>query len=121
MIAKKEVQMGNSTAGFILGLIGGILGIIWGIVIAVLAKAIGVLSSVMPVANLFRGSGLAMSIIGIWYIISGALVILFSTWMKNPEKCTTGGILTLIFSIIGSGGLLGLIGGIFGIVQGKKK
>ena len=110
------MKMGKSTAGFVLGLIGGILGILAGIGIAIGG---GALAALNPLAG-YLGATASLAF-GIWYISSGILVIIFSLWMKNPKKCRMGGILTLIFSVVGSGGLLGLIGGILGIVAGGKK
>lgn len=110
------MQMANSTVGFILGLIGGILGIIGGIVVLTIGGAATFLA-MLPIGKLF---GALYTVLGIWYTISGALVIWFSTWMRDPKRCRNGGIWTLILSVIGSGGILGIIGGIFGIVQGGK-
>lgn len=110
--------MGTSKAGFILGLIGGILGILSGLIVAVFSKHASLLANLSPAFGVARSIGM---IVAIWSIISGALVIWFSTWMKKEEKCFTGGLLTLIFSIIGSGTILGIVGGILGIVEGKKK
>jgi len=107
--------MGKSIPGFILGLIGGIIGVISGLMIFSLRSF--ALLATLPIGKLF---GTAYIALGIWYLVTGALVIWFSTWMKNEEKCKSGGIWTLILSVIGSGGILGLIGGIFGIVQGSK-
>lgn len=107
--------MGESKPGFILGLIGGIIGILVGILMMTLGGAFFAFLEEMTalVGGLYMG-------LGIWYLITGALVIWFSTWMKDPKKCRLGGIWTLVFSVIGSGGILGLVGGILGIVQGGK-
>ena len=58
--------------------------------------------------------------LGIYLVITAILVILGGFWMKNEEKCFKGGLIALIFSIIGGGGLLGLIAGILGMIAGKK-
>tara|TARA_Y100000310_G_scaffold342813_1_gene447582 strand:- start:990 stop:1427 length:438 start_codon:yes stop_codon:yes gene_type:complete len=104
--------MGTTKAGFVLALIGGVIGVLAGLALAVMAFF------VVPVGEPsidWTNFG-----VGIYFIISGILVILGGAWMKNPEKCTKGGVVALIFSIIGSGGIFGLIGGIIGIVKGKK-
>lgn len=107
--------MSKSMPGFILGIIGGILGIILGITML----AGGAMTAFIPTVGAIMGSlGIGL---GIWYIVSGALVVWFSTWMRDSKKCKNGGIWTLVLSVIGSGGILGLAGGIFGIVQGSKK
>ena len=108
--------MGASKTGFILGLIGGIFGILAGILFVAGGLWMARLAP-FKVPGIFSGTYTG---IGIWWIISAVLVIVFSSWMKVPEKCKIGGILTLIFSVIGGGTILGMIGGIFGIVEGSK-
>lgn len=58
-------------------------------------------------------------------VIFGILVILGAFWMKKQGKETTGGILTLIFSILSFltgggfiiGAILGIVGGALGIAK----
>ena len=55
--------------------------------------------------------------LGIWSFITSILIIVFARKLKaNPMESKKWGILILIFSIIGVGGLLGLIGGILALV-----
>lgn len=103
--------MGTSQPGSILALIGGILGILWGLVLLLGGSFL---------AALFGPLGAFPVVIGIWIIATAIVVIVASRWMKNPEKCFKGGLIALIFSVVGGGTILGLIGGILGLIAGKQ-
>lgn len=103
--------MGTSQPGSILALIGGILGILWGLILLLLGGT---------VAAFLGPLGAFPVVIGIWLIATAILVIVASTWMKNPEKCFKGGLVALIFSVVGGGTILGLIGGILGLIAAKQ-
>ena len=54
--------------------------------------------------------------LGAWMLITSILIIVFAGKLKaNPLEHTKWGVLILIFSIIGLGGLFGLIGGILAL------
>jgi hypothetical protein len=80
------------TAAYYLSLIGGIIGLIIGII-------------------------LLLIIIGIWIIIASIIVIVGAQrLMQEPMEHTKWGTIILVFSILGGGTLLGLIGGILALV-----
>jgi hypothetical protein len=80
------------TAAYYLSLIGGIIGLIVGII------------------TLFV-------IVGIWIIICAVLVIVSAQKLnEDPMEHTKWGTIILIFSILGGGTILGLIGGILALI-----
>jgi len=110
--------MGRTEVGFALSLIGGILGIGLGIIILFFSAFIFSIASRFSVnmpESVQRG-GTYFIIAGIWVILTSLIVIKSGTWMKEEKTCKKGGVLALIFSIIGGGGLFGFVGGILGIV-----
>ena len=110
-----------SKAGFVLALIGGIFGILMGLIISVLGGVVLASMDKLPPGSTISTGMIAFAMgLGIYYVISSILVIIGGVWMKNPEKCLKGGIVTLIFSVVGGGTLLGIIGGILGIVATSK-
>jgi hypothetical protein len=109
--------MAASKAGFILALIGGIIGIIMGLIITLGGSFFSGLAAIGGGTAL---PGTIFMLLGIYTIISSIVVIIGGVWMNNPEKCKKGAIVTLIFSVIGGGGLLGIIGGILGLVASGK-
>ena len=106
----------KSTAGFVLGLIGGIgsalLGI-WGLFAASIFATI-------PGLGLLSGLGIILPII----ILIGAGLAIWGALLMNKDdnaKVNKGGILTLIGGIIGSVNILSIIGGILGLVSAGKE
>jgi len=104
----------KSTAAFVLSLIGGILILINGLIVAVIGSFF-----------VFFGVGILMIILG---LVFGFAVLLSAIMLNaNPREHVTWGILILIFSVLSiviGGGfvvglILGLIGGILALVQGK--
>ena len=108
--------MGTSQPGSILALIGGILGILWGLLFLLWGSILGVVLSTIGLEFLVAFP----FAIGLWLIATAIVVIVAGTWMKNPEKCFKGGLIALIFSVVGGGTILGLIGGILGLIAGKQ-
>ncbi|NIM47435.1 MAG: hypothetical protein GTN40_04750 [Candidatus Aenigmarchaeota archaeon] len=113
--------MSKGTA-YILSLIAGILTIINGIFVLVVP---GILSSIPGTDMLGWVSGL-LTAMGAWGIING-IILIYGGYMINKGN-KNGGIILLIFSIIGLitgaggfliGAILGIIGGILGI-RAKK-
>ena len=108
--------MGTSQPGSILALIGGILGILWGLMMLVFGSILGAVFSAV-------GMGFLAAfpvVLGIWLIATAIVVIVASRWMKDDTKCFKGGLIALIFSVVGGGTILGLIGGILGLIAGKQ-
>ncbi len=84
------------TAAYYLALIGGIIGLIVGIFTLLL-------------------------FVGIW-IIAASAVVLYSAQklMQEPMEHTKWGIIIIVFSILGGGTILGLIGGILALVYSPR-
>ena len=106
----------KSTAGFVLGLIGGIgsalLGI-WGLFAASIFASI-------PGLGLLSGLGFILPVI----ILIGAGLAIWGALLMNKDdnaKVKKGGILTLVGGIIGSINILSIIGGILGLVSAGKE
>ena len=89
----QQVQVQDKpTAAYYLSLIGGILGLIVGIITFIF-------------------------IIGIWIIIASVIVIIAAQkLMQEPMEHNKWGVIIIIFSIIGLGSLLALIGGILALI-----
>jgi hypothetical protein len=104
------------TAAYVLSLIGGILGLIVGfiliIIAAMIANASGGISYYGPIFPAAFGG-----VIGAWSLITGIIVIISAAKLNsNPWEHTKWGVIILVFSVIGLGTLLGLIGGILALV-----
>lgn len=113
------------TAAYIVSLIGGIIGLIVSIFVTLV---LGVLAwftagaydygygygyDYMPDLS---GFFIVYIALGVWMLITSILVIVFARRLNaNPMQHTKYGIYIIIFSIIGVGGLLGLIGGILAL------
>lgn len=107
--------MAESKAGYVLSLIGGILGIVFSLGYLVLFLVVLNNSSEMP-----DFSVPLLVILLVYGIVSAVLTIWGGTLMKEPRTTKKGGIIALVFSVIGMGTILGFIGGIIGIVEGSK-
>ena len=123
MYPQNQVQ-NKPTAAYILSLLGGIIGLLASLTFIVLgALAYSTFSSVGYYGNYTGytdfgfGWGWATMIgLGAWMLITSILIIVFAGKLKaNPLEHTKWGVLILIFSIIGLGGLFGLIGGILAL------
>ena len=114
------------TAAYIVSLLGGIIGLIasifvmvvWGILALFTASTIdygyGYGYDYMPSVS---GFFLVYIALGIWMLITSILIVVFARRLNtNPMEHTKYGIYIIVFSIIGVGGLLGLIGGILALV-----
>ena len=60
-----------------------------------------------------------ISVLGIYFLATSILVIVASQKMKNPEKRKLWSIIAIVCSIIGTGTIFGLIGGILGLLAEK--
>ena len=103
-----QVPVNKPTAAYVLSLIGGILGLIIGFILIVIFVSLGFFIYDVGIVIYFG--------IGIWCIISSIIVIVAASKLNSePMEHTKWGVLILIFSIIGIGSLLGLIGGILAL------
>jgi len=109
----------GSTAGFILGLVGGILSMVLGAQMVAQAFldqwAAGFLEQQMDKTAIITSFAIALYflIIGVWILAAG-------TWMRKPEKLKLGAITALILGII-SINPLAIVGGILGLVKNKQQ
>ncbi len=118
---QNQVQ-NKPTAAYVLSLLGGIFGLL--ISIAFLALGALAYSAVNTYSDYYTydtgafgwGWGLLVGL-GAWMLITSILIIVFAGKLKaHPLEHSKWGALILIFSIIGLGGLFGLIGGILALV-----
>ncbi len=112
----------KSKTGFILALIGGILSFLMGIFwvsIVLVGKSfwgMDVLKAASTQSSWFLGVWI---IVAVCYIVSGIVSVIAAFMMKNPKKVKTGGILALIFGLLG-GNILTIVGGIMGLVASGR-
>ena len=123
--AKQEKR---ATAGFIISLIGGLIDAVVAILMIAAASWIGSFGGLIPEYDGY-GWGFVATTIATWAAIGlvfAILVIVGAILIYMPGKEVIGGIIVLIFSILGlfftAGGLiigliLGIIGGILGIIK----
>lgn len=114
------------TAAYILSLLGGIFGLLTAL--GFIGWGAWLYMQVSPFADYFSGYydisfnlfgwGWTMMIgLGIWMLITAVLIIVFAGKLRaHPLEHIKWGALILVFSIIGLGGLLGLLGGILALV-----
>jgi hypothetical protein len=109
------------TAAYWLSLIGGIIGILASL--AFIVTGLGAMavfseySDYYGYSDVFTGFGVVYLAIGIWCIVTSALVITFARRLNaRPLEHTKYGIMIIIFSIIGLGTLFGLVGGILALI-----
>lgn len=113
------------TAAYILSLLGGIFGLLAGlgvmasgaILYSAFSSATDIYGNPIDATGLFGLSWIGLIGFGIWMLITSILIIVFAGKLKsNPMEHSKWGALILVFSIIGVGGLFGLIGGILALV-----
>jgi len=116
------------TAAWILSLIGGILGLLG--YLLVLGLALASLGAAAAEAEQYNaevpGLGLAGGALAAlcgWFVIAHIIIIIGALKIKSgePSSVRTGGILVLIFSILGGGNILALIGGILALTWKPPK
>ncbi len=127
MTEVKEVK--RATAGFIVSLIGGIIDSIVALILIGAASLISEMGESFPGYGLGPGADFAAAALATWGaigLILAILVIIGAVLIYMPGKEVVGGILVLVFSIVGFpfhlGGLLiglilGIIGGALGIAK----
>jgi Protein of unknown function (DUF4064)/zinc-ribbon domain len=122
-MSQNQVQ-NKPTAAYVLSLIGGIIGLLGSIALIVLGAlayiALDAYSGYYYGYDAYGALGWGSAIyigFGAWMLITSILIIIFASKLKaNPLEHSKWGALILVFSIIGVGGLLGLIGGILALV-----
>ena len=119
MYNQNQVQ-NKPTAAYIVSLLGGILGLLASLyVMVVLGVFAYFASSVDEFGIAMDLSGLVFFYVafGLWMLITSTLIIVFARRLNaNPMEHSKYGAYIIVFSIIGVGGLLGLIGGILALV-----
>ena len=125
MYTQPQNQVQNKpTAAYVLSLIGGIFGLL----ISLAFIALGVIAYMALSPSYYYSPyygysgifGLDYAILiglGAWMLITSILIIVFASKLKaNPMEHSKWGALIIVFSIIGLGGLFGIIGGILALV-----
>jgi hypothetical protein len=102
-------QQNQPTAAYWLTIIGAIIGLLAALLVIALSVFAGFLS--FGIGFIFTAP------FGIWMLITSVLMFFFAGKLKSePQEHTKWGILIIVFSIIGVGGILGLIGGILALI-----
>jgi hypothetical protein len=117
MYAQQQVQ-NKPTAAYVVSLLGGILGLIASLIVTFVLGVLAWLSASALEFGVFDFSGIFLiyTIFGVWMLITSILVIVFARRLNaNPMQHSKYGAYIIVFSIIGVGGLLGLIGGILAL------
>ncbi|MGE5575229.1 MAG: DUF4064 domain-containing protein [Ignavibacteria bacterium] len=119
MYQQQNQVQNKPTAAYVISLIGGILGLFGSLSLIAFAflslNYSGYFGSDMY--GLFGWSWTFFFGLGAWMLITSILIIFFSIKLNaNPLEHIKWGALILIFSIIGVGGLIGIIGGILALV-----
>jgi hypothetical protein len=106
-------EVKEPTAPFGLSLVGGILSFISGCALLIYYYIIW--GWLMGNGHWWRWYWW-LSIIGLWLMASGIIVIVSSLMIyKHPERYKTWGTVILIFSLLGGGGIIGIVGGLLAI------
>jgi hypothetical protein len=115
------------TAAYIVSLLGGIFGLLGSLAFiglgalsyAAYSTAIddyGFDYGYITYDSMFGWGWTALIGFGAWMLITSILIIVFAGKLKaNPLEHSKWGVLILVFSLIGVGGLLGVIGGILAL------
>jgi len=105
------------TASFVLSLVGGIISIVGAFVVFLLLLFGFLRGYVWGYPTYPFGPWLAVGLgLFIWVLVSAILVIVGSIMMyRHPEMHRIWGIIILVFSLLGGGGILGIIGGALAI------
>jgi zinc-ribbon domain len=110
--ARKMVQnqvQNPPSAAYWLSMIGAVIGLLAGLLLIGAGAFLGVFT--------FGIGFIGLGGLGIWMLIASTLVIIFAGKLKaNPMEHTKWGVLILVFSLLGVGGILGFIGGILAII-----
>jgi hypothetical protein len=120
-MSSQQVQ-NKPTAAYILSLLGGIIGLLASLALlafgAIAYTALGSYSYYYGYYDFGLGWGWTTMLgLGGWALITSILIIVFARRLNaNPMEHSKYGALILVFSLIGVGGWLALIGGILALV-----
>ena len=118
MYPQQQVQ-NKPTGAYVISLLGGIIGLLAALFIMVVWGILAWVTSAAYYDYGFDLSGyfLIYTVLGVWMLITSILLIVFARRLNsNPMEHTKYGWYIIILSILGIGGLLGLIGGILALV-----
>jgi len=124
MYPQQNQVQNKPTAAYVLSLLGGIIGLLASLALIALGAlayiALDNYSGYYYGYDAYGALGWGWTIyigLGAWMLITSILIIAFAGKLKsNPLEHSKWGALILVFSIIGVGGLFGLIGGILALV-----
>lgn len=110
-------EVSRPMVAFALSLVGGMISLIVGVWFFVLGLAIhpkyGAFIMQLGGYKIYQYQALG---VGLWFLVAAVFVIVGSIMIDiRPEKHRKWGIITLVFSILGGGGVLGIIGGALAI------
>ena len=101
----------------ILTLIGGIIEMLIAIIVAIILIVLLFTVNISGLTYQEHEVGVVIFIFWTLYMLVGnTLVIVASQKMKNSEKRKKWSIIVIIFSVLGTGTIFGVIGGILGLV-----
>ncbi|OGJ17361.1 hypothetical protein A3K73_06055 [Candidatus Pacearchaeota archaeon RBG_13_36_9] len=107
----------ESKTGSVLSLIGGILWLVISIALIVAALVAVIMSADSESNGIILG--VILLVIGVLFVIYGALGVKAGKWMKEKSTVKKGGLTALIVGILGLN-ILTIIGGILGLADSKK-
>ena len=119
MYANQNQVQNKHIAAYIVSLLGGIIGLIASLFVTFVLGILAWTSSAAASEFGFDFSGIFLiyTVFGIWMLITSVLLIVFARRLNaNPMEHSKYGMYIIILSILGVGGLLGLIGGILALV-----
>ncbi len=112
------------TAAWILSLIGGILGVIgYGWMTAAVFAFGGAATGIPGIGGAAAAATAVYGAICLWFLIAHIIIIIGAFKIKSgePSSVRSGGMLVLIFSILGGINILALIGGILALTWKPSK
>jgi len=122
-MSQQNQVLNKPTAAYWLSMIGGILGLLLAIIVTIGLGLLGFLTFSDAEYGFagFYGLGLIWVVFGVWMFVTSILIIVFARRLNaNPMQHSKYGVYIIILSIIGVGGLLGLIGGILALVYNPQ-
>ena len=122
-MSQQNQVLNKPTAAYWLSMIGGILGLILAIIVTIGLGLLGFLTFSDAEYGFagFYALGLIWVVLGVWMFVTSILIIVFARRLNaNPMQHSKYGVYIIILSIIGVGGILGLIGGILALVYNPQ-
>jgi hypothetical protein len=115
-MSQQNQVVNKPTAAYLLSMIGGILGLLVAIYVTIVLGLLTYLSFSDYFGFVDYSFALIWIIFGVWMFVTSILVIVFARKLNaNPMQHSKYGVYIIILSIIGVGGILGLIGGILAL------